>query len=148
MFLRDIVDCEAIVAGDNSLLRELLNPLNDDLDLRYSLAIAIVEPGGTTHLHRLKNSEVYFILDGVGEMRVGDETEDVHAGHTIYIPPNAEQQITNTGDEDLMFVSIVDPAWKEEEEEILEEASPAGDELEFVVDDILEDDDDSSEDDK
>jgi hypothetical protein len=46
-----------------------------------------------------------------------------------------------------MFVSIVDPAWKEEDEEILEEADPAGDgkpatELEFVVDDVFEDDDD------
>jgi mannose-6-phosphate isomerase-like protein (cupin superfamily) len=141
MFLRDIVDCDAIVAGDNSLLRELFNPLEDDMDVRYSLAVAIVEPGGTTYLHRLKNSEVYFILDGTGEMRIGDETEEVHAGHAVYIPPNAEQQITNTGDDDLMFVCIVDPAWKKEDEEVLETNGEPAVELEFTADDVIDDDD-------
>lgn len=140
MFLRDIEDCEAIVAGDNTLLRELLSPHHDDVDVRYSLAVALVEPGETSRLHRLKHPEVYFILDGEGMMRVGDETEKVHGGHTIYIPANTEQQISNTGDEGLLFICIVDPAWKEEDEEILEEAKPAA-ELEFAGDDAFGDDD-------
>ena len=42
------------------------------------------------------------------------------AGDVIYVPPGAEQQIAGTGERELVFVCIVDPAWKPENEEILE----------------------------
>lgn len=120
MFVRRLEDCEEIVAGDNTRLRELFNPLEDTLDLRYSLAVARVEPGGTTFLHRLETSEVYFILEGGGEMNINGELRRVQRGDAVYIPPRATQQITNAGDEELVFVCIVDPAWRKEDEEILE----------------------------
>ena len=120
MFIRDYERCEEIVAGDNTRLRELFNPLKDKLDLRYSFAVARVEPGGTTFLHRLETSEVYYILEGTGEMRINEETEFVAPGQAVYIPPRATQQITNTGEGELVFVCIVDPAWRKEDEEILE----------------------------
>jgi len=119
LLVREIAGCQEIVAGDNSLLRELLNPGKDALELRYSLAVARIGPGGTTYLHRLKSSEVYLILKGSAQMRVGSETEDVGAGQAIYVPPNFIQQISNTGADDLIFVCIVDPAWREEDEEIV-----------------------------
>ena len=120
MLIRDIQRCDEIVAGDNTRLRELFNPLKDPLDLRYSLAVARVEPGGTTYLHRLRTSEVYYILEGSGEMRVEEERRVVSAGCAVYIPPGATQQIENTGAGELVFVCIVDPAWRAEDEEILE----------------------------
>lgn len=120
MFIRDFEACDEIVAGDNTRLRELFNPLEDALDLRYSFAVARVEPGGTTFLHRLATSEVYYILEGAGEMRIDDERCAVRAGQAVYIPPRATQQISNTGDGELVFVCIVDPAWRVEDEEILE----------------------------
>ncbi len=120
MFIRDIENCEEITAGDNTRLRELFNPVRDDLELRYSFAVARVEPGGTTFLHRLATSEVYYILEGGGEMVIDGEHRDVGVGHALYIPPGAEQQITNTGEVDLVFVCVVDPAWRKEDEEILE----------------------------
>ena len=120
MFVRHLRDCEEITAGDNTRLRELFNPLKDPLELRYSLAVARVEPGGTTFLHRLETSEVYYILEGGGEMNIDGERRDVGAGDAVYIPPGAAQQITNTGDGELVFVCIVDPAWRAEDEEILE----------------------------
>lgn len=120
MFVRRLDDCEEITAGDGTRLRELFNPLKDALDLRYSLAVARVEPGGTTFLHRLATSEVYYLLEGGGEMHIDGERRTVSAGDAVYIPPGATQQITNTGDGELVFVCIVDPAWNEEDEEILE----------------------------
>lgn len=122
MFVRDLKECEEIVAGDNTRLRELLSPLRDPLDLRYSLAVARVEPGGTTFLHRLKTSEVYYVLEGEGKMHIDDEYRGVRAGQAVYIPPGATQQITNTGRVELVFVCIVDPAWRKEDEEILGQA--------------------------
>ncbi len=120
MFVRKIADCPEFTAGDETKLREVFNPLKDPFDLRYSMAVARVAPGQTTLLHRLRYSEVYHLLRGRGEMRVESETRAVEAGDVIYVPPGAAQQIENTGDEDLEFVCIVDPAWKPEDEEILE----------------------------
>ncbi|MCH7548116.1 MAG: cupin domain-containing protein [Candidatus Krumholzibacteriota bacterium] len=120
MYIRRIGERVEFTAGDNTKLREVFNPLKETLDLRYSFAVARVAPGQTTFLHRLRNSEVYHILGGTGEMRVDDEREAVAAGDVIYVPPLASQQITNTGSVDLSFVCIVDPAWKPEDEEILE----------------------------
>ncbi|NOX71759.1 MAG: cupin domain-containing protein [Candidatus Micrarchaeota archaeon] len=67
-----------------------------------------------------KSSEVYYILQGKGIMFINDETKEVRAGDAIYIPPDAVQRIKNTGDEDLIFLAIVDPAWQKEDEDVLE----------------------------
>lgn len=120
MFVRDLSSCKEIVAGDNTRLRELFNPLKDPLELRYSLAHARVHPGVTTRLHRLKHSEVYYVLAGEGEMAIDDERLRVTPGCAVYIPPGVAQQITNVGEEELVFLCIVDPAWTVEDEEILE----------------------------
>jgi mannose-6-phosphate isomerase-like protein (cupin superfamily) len=45
----------------------------------------------------------------------------VRAGATIYIPPMAVQFIKNSGKTDLVFLAIVDPAWRLEDEEVLTE---------------------------
>ena len=63
MFIKDLNDCEEFIAGDNSILRELLHPDKADLSVRYSLAHAIVKPGKTSRSHKLKTSEVYYILE-------------------------------------------------------------------------------------
>jgi mannose-6-phosphate isomerase-like protein (cupin superfamily) len=52
-------------------------------------------------------------------MHVDDESADVVAGDALDIPPNSVQFIENTGDEELAFLCIVDPAWRAEDEEIL-----------------------------
>jgi len=120
MFIKHVNDCEEFVAGDNSLLREVLHPSNDNVGIGYSIAYARVKPGETTYLHRLRSSEVYFILDGKGEIYVDGEWKEVSSGHVVYIPPNSMQKIKNVGDEDLKFLCIVYPAWRAEDEEILE----------------------------
>jgi mannose-6-phosphate isomerase-like protein (cupin superfamily) len=78
-----------------------------------------VKPGDTTWRHRLKTSEVYFILEGEGVMHIDGESSRVHSGSTVYMPPMAAQCITNSGKTDLVLICIVDPAWKKEDEEVL-----------------------------
>ena len=119
MFIRALKDCEEFIAGDNCTLREILHPDKENLALRYSLAHAIVKPGDTTWRHRLKTSEVYYILEGDGVMHIENETAPVRSGSTVYIPPMATQCITNSGNTDLKFICIVDPAWCKEDEEVL-----------------------------
>ncbi|UCB52660.1 MAG: cupin domain-containing protein [Candidatus Zixiibacteriota bacterium] len=119
MFIRDLRACDEIIAGDETILRELFHPDKADLRIRYSLAHAKVKPGQSSLPHRLKTSEVYYILEGEGTMHVDDEFAAVHSGQAIYVPPNSTQHIRNTGDSDLKFLCIVDPAWQPGDEEVL-----------------------------
>ncbi|NIM19982.1 MAG: cupin domain-containing protein [Candidatus Latescibacteria bacterium] len=120
MFVRDYRRCREITAGDGTRLRELFNPLKDDIELDYSFAIARLAPGEASILHRLKSSEIYYVLVGEGEIHIGGDQAEIRPGQTIYVPPNAAQRVKNTGDVDLAFICIVNPAWKTEDEEILE----------------------------
>jgi mannose-6-phosphate isomerase-like protein (cupin superfamily) len=118
MILKDLKNCEEFIAGDNSHLRELLHPGKEDLAIRYSLAHAVVKPGQVTRSHSLKNSEVYYILKGNGVMHINGESANVRPGQAVYIPPGSRQYIRNTGESDLIFLCIVDPAWRPEDEEV------------------------------
>ena len=118
MLIRKLQDCEEFTAGDDTLLRELLHPDKQPLDLRYSLAHATVPVGKTSTPHALRTSEVYYILQGQGEMSIDGETQLVEPGDAIYIPPNARQFIRNCSDSPLMFICLVDPAWRQEDEVI------------------------------
>jgi mannose-6-phosphate isomerase-like protein (cupin superfamily) len=121
VFIRDLGECEEFAGGDRTLLRELLHPDKHPVDVRYSLAHAVVKAGRASVPHRLKTSEVYYILSGRGMMNIDGGEREVRAGQALYIPPNAVQFIKNTGEEDLNFLCIVDPAWRREDEEILDE---------------------------
>jgi len=121
MLVRRLRDCEQFVAGDRSILRELLHPDKADVAIRYSLARARVAPGEKTKAHRLKTAEVYYILSGRGRMHIDAETTAVDVDCAIYIPPGSVQHIANTGKDDLLFLCIVDPAWREADEEVLED---------------------------
>jgi len=118
MFIRDLNDCPLFVAGDYTLLRELLHPDKADLELRYSLAHATLHPGKSSQLHSLRTSEVYYIIRGEGMMHIGEEQSMVYPGQVVYIPPEKKQFIVNTGNEDLVFLCIVDPAWRREDEQV------------------------------
>jgi len=50
------------------------------------------------------------------------ESSEVGPEQAIYIPLGEKQNIHNPGDSDLIFLCMVDPAWKEEDEEMLEDS--------------------------
>jgi len=121
MLVQKLNACVEFIAGDSTRLRELLHPDKQALALRYSLAHATLPVGETSQPHSLKTSEVYYILSGSGEMHIGDETQLVEPGDAVYIPPNARQFIRSCGSEPLVFICIVDPAWRKEDETVYEE---------------------------
>ena len=118
MLIQKLSECSEFTAGDGTLLRELLHPDKQAIALRYSLAHAIVPVGQTSLPHALTTSEVYYILSGQGQMHINDECQAVEPGDTVYIPPNAKQFIHNSGTEPLVFICLVDPAWRKEDETI------------------------------
>lgn len=120
MLIRKLKNCPEIIAGDNTRLRELLHPNRGyPFSGRYSLAHAIVPPQSATLKHRLKTDEIYYILSGHGIMHINDESAEVEPGDVIDIPPKSIQWIKNNTDSELIFLCIVDPAWREADEEIL-----------------------------
>ncbi|NJN29114.1 MAG: cupin domain-containing protein [Synechococcales cyanobacterium RM1_1_8] len=120
MLIRKLNDCEEFVAGDGTILRELLHPDKHPVALRYSFAQAIVPPGKTSIPHALATSEIYYILSGRGQMTIGDETQPLEPGDLVYIPPQARQFAHNPGPDPLVFICIVDPAWREADEQVFE----------------------------
>ncbi len=120
MLIKDVAHLPDVQSADYTELREILHPERDNVALRYSLALAVVAPGEKSLPHKLATTEVYYVLSGVGTMRIGDEIEPVHPGQAIYIPPGNVQWIENAGRMPLAFLCIVDPAWREEDEQVVE----------------------------
>jgi len=115
MLLKSLADCPPIIANDLTQLRELFNPLVDGWSVGYSLAHAVIPPGQRSIRHHLKGaSEVYYILEGSGRMHIDDEVRDVRSGDALLIPPGAVQFLENTGHIPLVFLAIVEPAWRPE----------------------------------
>jgi len=119
MVVKHLLECPEFRAGDNTVLRELLHGAKGAFAFRYSLAHAVLPPACSSTPHRLKTSEAYYILAGTGCMHIDEEISVVHAHDAVYIPPGARQFIENIGKEALVFLCIVDPAWRKEDEEIL-----------------------------
>lgn len=120
MIIKHLKNLKEFTAGDNSWLKEIFNSKKENLKLRYSLAYAKVGRNKRTLKHRLKYSEVYFIIKGNGVMHIGKDKKTVKTGDTIYIPPNSVQYIENKGKVPLEFLCIVDPAWEPKCEEVLQ----------------------------
>lgn len=118
MLVQKLDACAEFIAGDGTRLRELLHPDKQPIALRYSLAHAVLPVGEISQPHSLKTSEVYYILSGRGEMHIDDQSQLVEPGDAVYIPPNTRQFIRSCGDEPLVFICIVDPAWRQEDETV------------------------------
>ena len=123
MLTRSLSDCKEILAGDNTLLRELLHPVRNGAAIRYSLAHAKLPRGTASLPHRLKTSEVYYFISGQGRMHVDGEVTPVGPEQVVYVPPEGLQHVENTGTDELVFLCIVDPAWRAEDEEVPERKS-------------------------
>jgi len=60
------------------------------------------------HNHRI-NEEMFFILQGTGELRYGNEHHPIRKGDFICCPPGdaaKAHQLINTGKEDLMYLAV------------------------------------------
>jgi len=120
MFAKHLRECKSIIAGDGTMLKELLHSKNDGVDLGYSIAYAALRPGGVSKPHRLKiSSEVYYITNGRAIVHVDREREEARIGSAVYIPAGAVQYVENIGSDMLEFLCIVSPPWRAEDEEVI-----------------------------
>jgi mannose-6-phosphate isomerase-like protein (cupin superfamily) len=120
VFRVTLADRPEFLAGDHTRLREILHPVKHHLKLGYSLAHGRLGPGCRSKRHVLRASEVYYFIAGRGRFVIDGETVPVEAGTTLYVPPGGEQSFENTGEEEIEFLCVVDPAWSAEIERVLE----------------------------
>jgi mannose-6-phosphate isomerase-like protein (cupin superfamily) len=67
----------------------------------------LLPPGASEGLHRHRGvEEVYYVMNGGGEVRVGNETAAIAKGDAVPIRFNEPHSFRNTGGEDLEFMII------------------------------------------
>lgn len=89
--------------------------LNDAASPEASLAVARVETGVTTQLHRLDGiCERYTLRKGEGVVEIDGATLRLRPGESIIIPAGAAQRIINTGGGDLEFYCLCTPRFRPE----------------------------------
>lgn len=79
----------------------------DDGAPNFTMRVFTVKSGGYTpkHVHGFEH-EIFFHA-GTGEVFFEGDLHKVQAGSVAFIPPDAEHQIRNTGDDELIFVCVV-----------------------------------------
>lgn len=89
---------------------------NSENDPEASIARARVAPQVTTRWHYLEDTaERYVILEGKGLVEVGElPAQEVGPGDVVVIPPECRQRITNVGSDDLIFLAICTPRFRDE----------------------------------
>jgi mannose-6-phosphate isomerase-like protein (cupin superfamily) len=116
----NIEDCPQFVTKDKSKIREIMAPRNSLIE-KQSLAEAVVPAGCATEEHyHSESEEIYFILSGVGEIRVNGELAAVGAGDAVALPPSSVHKIWNRGNSDLVFLCICVPPYEHDDTVITE----------------------------
>ncbi len=75
--------------------------------------------GGQVPWHNQEQEEVYFVVEGTGEMCLGEEKQTLTTGQAVFIPPGVFHQLTNIGDTPLRMIYCYGPAgdvahWRQE----------------------------------
>ena len=94
----------------------------------FSMGFVTLEPnGGQVPWHNQEQEEIYFIVEGNGEICLGEERGAIKSGQAVYIPSGVFHQLTNTGNEPMKMMYCYGPAgdvahWRQELEGTLPKA--------------------------
>jgi mannose-6-phosphate isomerase-like protein (cupin superfamily) len=94
----------------------------------FCMGHVTLEPrGGQVPWHNQEQEEIYFIVEGRGEICLGEERQDIRTGQAVYIPSGVFHQLTNTGDKPMRMIYVYGPAgdvahWRQELEGTLPKA--------------------------
>jgi mannose-6-phosphate isomerase-like protein (cupin superfamily) len=86
----------------------------------FSMGYVTLEPnGGQVPWHNQEQEEIYFVVEGEGEMCLGEERMRLTTGQAVYIPSKVFHQLTNVGSTPLRMMYCYGPAgdvahWRQE----------------------------------
>jgi mannose-6-phosphate isomerase-like protein (cupin superfamily) len=113
--IRSLAEAEAFTTKDGSTIRELLG-LPTSSARNQSLAEATLPPGGATQRHyHAESEEIYYVVEGSGEIELDGERAGVGPGDAILIPPSAWHRITAAPEGPLRFLCCCAPPYRHED---------------------------------
>jgi mannose-6-phosphate isomerase-like protein (cupin superfamily) len=112
--VRSLAQAEPFTTKDGSTIRELLG-LPTSAARNQSLAEATLPAGRATqrHYHRA-SEEIYYVVEGSGELELDGEHARVGPGDAILIPPGAWHEI-RAGEAPLRFLCCCAPPYRHED---------------------------------
>ncbi len=120
MIIADLAEMEGRRYPARRRTRNLVGGVSPVQCENFAMGYVELDPdGGQVPWHNQEQEEIYFILEGVGEMCLGDEVCEVRAGQCVKIPPHVYHQLSNKGHETLKMIYNYGPAgdvahWRQE----------------------------------
>jgi len=128
MIIADLSQIEGRRYPARRRTQNLVGGLSPIQAAHFSMGFVTLDPnGGQVPWHNQEQEEIYFVLEGMGEMCLGDERQILTAGQVVTIPGGVFHQMTNVGSEPLKMIYVYGPAgdvahWRQELEGTLPKA--------------------------
>jgi mannose-6-phosphate isomerase-like protein (cupin superfamily) len=114
VIVRSLEEAEPFTTADGSTIRELLG-LPTAPVRNQSLAEAALAGGQATERHyHAEAEEIYYVVEGSGEMELDGERRTVGIGDAVLIPPGARHRIRADAD-GLRLLCCCAPAYRHED---------------------------------
>ena len=83
---------------------------HQDVDVNSKLMMLNIcrVPVGKTHAAHSHETmeEIFYFTSGEGQVKIGDEIEDVTVGDRVIVPAKTTHQVKNTGNVDLEYIGF------------------------------------------
>lgn len=103
-----------LTALDGALIHELMNAA-ERKELDVALAVGLLSAGrkAIPHYHRVSD-ELYYVIDGAGEARVGEQTFPIKKGSLVCVPIDQVHALENGSDvSELKILCVSCPAYRD-----------------------------------
>ena len=120
MIISDLKETQGRRFPARRLTKNLVGGLANIQATNFAMGQVVLDPkGGQVPWHNQEQEEIYYIVEGHGEMCLGEERKEVFGGQAVYIPSQVFHQLTNIGDTPLTMIYCYGPAgdvahWKQE----------------------------------
>jgi mannose-6-phosphate isomerase-like protein (cupin superfamily) len=105
-----VVDLEAVERGTATAGRAFLLGATPENGCRSVTQFVGLVPPGRAPDHFHKYDEVIFILEGEGELVIGDDRAPLRPGSCVHLPRTLVHCLANTGDGELRLLGVFRPA--------------------------------------
>ncbi len=110
-FIKEVeAEAEVIGAPFKRTIRHLVAPWTHVKSAHCWVGTTAVEPGFTSNEHKHEtNEEIFYCLQGEGDLRVNGKDIPMVPGDTLLIPPGNLHMVVNRGKEVFKLLAIVSP---------------------------------------
>ena len=120
MTIADLAEIDGRTYPARRRTQNLVGGMSPIQATNFAMGNVTLEPnGGQVPWHNQEQEEIYFIVEGEGEMCLGEERRAVKAGQAAYIPSGVFHQLTNTGSTPMRIIYVYGPSgdvahWRQE----------------------------------